>query len=215
MLAFEVLVKIYLGSIESCLNGLKYPRKAEILVLFWQNQNLSMSSSRLFLVPSLDSPVLLILRVFEYRLLSSKYALQLLVFCTKVSICGFLANKNSFLTCLFYLTQLRRGSFFDVGRPSLKKVALLSFNADALKNTWSFLAIFLNFANFCYMCTSWRVFTLILRIRSLTQTQNCKNFRRKEKKTCFSANLNQWESSIKQISGVYVAFFQCCAFIFS
>ena len=47
-------------------------------------------------------------------------------------------------------------------------------------------AFFFNFANFSYTCTSWRVCTSILRTRSLTKTQTCKNCQLKVKNMLLS-----------------------------
>ena len=86
-------------------------KKCATLVLFWRHQKFSKCSLRLFLVSFLNWPVLLSHWVFWHRLLRSSDILQVWVFCIGVSICGFLANKNSFPSSFFLLLN---GGFCNI-----------------------------------------------------------------------------------------------------
>ena len=185
--------------------------KCADLELFGQHQKFRIPGSKIFLLCSLNKPVLLSHSVLQYRLLSSSDALQPLVFCTGVSICGFLAEKTVSWHVHFTWHGCVGAVFSNARRPFFDKNCTVSFYCARRRKQKEFSSNFSEFDNFCYMCTSWRVFPLNLPIGSSTERQKCEKFHRKEK-TCISATLNHWETSLQQNFGVYVAFLQSCAF---
>ena len=58
MLTLEVLLKIYLGSLAYCLNGLSSPRNAQVCHFFVDKNGFQYSVLKFFLLSSLNRPVL-------------------------------------------------------------------------------------------------------------------------------------------------------------